>query len=466
MRTIPSIRLIVVIAILSGMGGRVAQAKPKGAPPARHVLEGRHFRVLCHFEGRKAAREALVAAEAVWAPAVEVLGKAPELEDKIEIHLLRDPETYREVEQAITKGKFARNFAFSSWETRAAYVTVEPVYSDALLARIGLTMQTRRTIAHEAAHLVVYHAWPNYRKHPSWLSEGIAIWAADQAFVPGGTAKLLGSRPYAAQRIGRLRDQAEAGRLPPLRDVLAWDRYRDLGFHGRYAFWWGFFRHLYIGPRADAFRRVLDSIGAMPVGGSFRGALLTAMTKAFADEDGSFDTLHADLVDFAGSLETTWEETLRTLDIRGRTWWQLAFPDKNAVCWRRRSVGLTTYRIEGMLEIQPAGLQQMNVLIGRRKELGFLSVAYRVGVGVTILQYDAKQDTWSTLAFGKSEKIRAKRRHRFSVEVDGKMVRALLDGAEAVRAEGVAQPLEGAWGVGVQAGGAGAWTDIRLRTAR
>lgn len=455
------LRLVVVTALL--LSGAQAAAEPEAVPPAAVAAEGEHFRVLCHFENEAVAREALVVAEAVWRPATEVLGAEPDLERKIDIHLYRTPAVYRIAEAGITNGQFERNNAFSSWSLRSAHIALEPVYSDALLRRIGLTAQTRRNIAHEAAHLVVYHTWPQYRQHPRWLSEGIAIWAADEALVPGGTPKALGTRPFASRRIIRFRELAEQDALPPLADVLTWDRYRDMGFHDRYAFWWGFFRHLYTGPRRQAFRAALAQVAGMPGGGAFRGALRTAMTKALADEDGDFASLRAELIVFGKRLEGRWDEVIRTMDHRGRTVWQLAFPQSNAICWWNGAAGAAPYAIEGTFEILPAGSTQVNVLLGRVPLAGFVSVAYRAGDGITVFRYDAEDDAWHRLGRAAHNGIGTQRRHRFRVAVRGETVTAYLDGERLLETDVPDHPLRGAWGLGVQAGGAGAWTDVRLR---
>ncbi|MDJ0975699.1 MAG: DUF1570 domain-containing protein [Planctomycetota bacterium] len=461
MDTLRPLRLAAVTLLLLAAGS--ARADEAVVPPVAVAAEGAHFRILCHFDNEAVAREALVLAEAAWRPTTAVVGFEPKLEGKIDIHLYRTPEVYRAAEGEITNGTFARNNAFSSWALKTAHIALEPVYSDALLKRVGLTAQTKRNIAHEAAHLIVYYAWRHFRQHPRWLSEGIAIWAADEALVPGGTPKALGTRPFASRRIVRFRALADEDRLPPLDNVVAWDRYRDLGFHDRYAFWWGFFRHLYTGPRREAFQGVLKQIADMPAGGAFTGALRTAMKQALADEDGSFDTLRAELTAFGSQVDGRWDEVIRTMDMRGRTWWQLAFPDSNAICWRNESAGEKPYGILGVFEIQPTDEPQVNVLLGRDEEQGFISVAYRVGSGVSVFRYDAAEDTWTRLAYEDAPSLATAKRHGFLVAVEAGTVTAWLDRQRIVSVDIEDHPLEGAWGLGVQAGGAGVWSNVRLR---
>lgn len=454
----------VFVLILAVLGGAQGTSHAEGdVPPIVSSVEGRHFRIQCHFDGAALAREALVLAEAAWKPTVELLGVEPKLAEKIEIHLMRDPAAYRAIEKTITGGKFERNNAFSSWDTRSAYVAVEPTVDDAALKRAGLLAQTHRGIVHEAAHLIVYRAWPHFRHHPNWLAEGVAIWVADQTLIPGASVKALAGRPFSSTRMIDFKRIVEEGRLPAIGEALK-NRYGELGFYDRYAFWWGFWRFVYLeGPYRRGMRRVLDAMPARTNGGAFKGELLTAMTKLLADRDGSFKTFERRLSAWASKLTGDWEERNRTLTVRGDDWWQLAFEKTNAVCWRSGPVEREAYRITGRLEIFGSANPQMNVLLGRVRDVGFISIAFRAGVGVTVFRYDEEDNRWANLAFGPAAQLVRGKATRFTVKVAEGRVTALLDGKQICSTAVGDHPLDGEWGVGVQAGGAGIWRGVRLR---
>lgn len=454
----------VFVLLLVVLGG--AQSTSHAAddvPPILASVEGRHFRIQCHFDGPELAREALVLAEAAWRPTVELLGVEPELAEKIEIHLMRDPAAYRAIEDTITAGKFERNNAFSSWDTKSAYVAVEPTMSDDVLKRVGLVAQTHRGIVHEAAHLIVYRAWPHFRHHPNWLAEGIAVWVADQALVPGASTKALAGRPFSSTRMIDFRRIIENGELPAIGEALK-DQYGELDFYQRYAFWWGFWRFVYLeGPYRRGMRAVLGGMPERTNGGAFKGELLTAMTKLLGDKGGGFATFERRLRAWAAKLSGDWEERNRTLTVRGDEWWQLGFQKTNAVCWRSGAVGRKTYRIAGRMEILGRSNPQMNVLLGRVADEGFISIAFRAGVGVTIFRYEEEDNRWANLAFGSAPKLAPGKSTPFAVHVANGRVTAFLAGKQICTTEVGAHPLQGEWGVGVQAGGAGIWRGVKLR---
>ena len=259
------------------------------------------------------------------------------------------------------------------------------------------------------------------------------------------------------------RRQQEQDTLPVLRDVLRADRYRDLGFHARYAFWWGLFRSLYAGPRAAAFREVLAQVPGMPRGGAFRGALLTAMQAALGGPDGRFEALETTLRADAGAMPGDWDEVARSLTVRGDTWVQLAFARRAATCWRRRPVGRARYRITGSVTLPDTPNPEARVLLGRVERVGYLSVELRAGRGITIRRYDAEADRFTELARAAIEDFAPDRRHRFRIGVQDGRVTVRVDGGNPLSASAGGYALEGPYGVSVPAGGAAIWKRVELQ---
>ena len=183
------------------------------------VAEGRRFRVTAHFPDRAAARLALRDVEAVWSEASSFFGTKG-FGKRLEVHLYRNMSNYAAAERQITGGQFRNSGAFSAYSTRAAYVALQPGCGAGELREFGLPMLTRVQLAHEACHVVSYHATENYRAHPSWYGEGIAMWASIKAIVADEDGPGPEGDPYTARLMRQAAGLHEAGRLPRVRDIL------------------------------------------------------------------------------------------------------------------------------------------------------------------------------------------------------------------------------------------------------
>jgi hypothetical protein len=198
--------------MLAALGFAVFSALSQDAS-ASSTAEGRHCRVVCHFEGDAHASAALELAERSWNEVVELLG-AGTTSARPELHLYLEIADYERAEAALTKGRFRRNLAFSSSDALASHICVQPQGTRAVLDAFGLPAQTEHLIAHEAAHLAVYATLPNHRDHPLWLAEGLAEWVAVRNLT---AAKLLGETlddPDLANQALLVAELSRAGALP------------------------------------------------------------------------------------------------------------------------------------------------------------------------------------------------------------------------------------------------------------
>ncbi len=199
-------------ASLATLLALLAVSRPLLAQEAERFVSraGEHYRVVCHFEDEVVAGLALEAAEAAWPFAAELYGASASAapEEPYRIHLLPDAASYLQLEERLTYGAFANNLAFSSWKTKESYVAMQPQRAP-LAGWPVLPMLTRRLIAHEAAHLVQYHADPGFASHPTWVSEGIAELVSDQAMRAKGWADAEVSDPFTASRLEWLRARVD-----------------------------------------------------------------------------------------------------------------------------------------------------------------------------------------------------------------------------------------------------------------
>ena len=102
---------------------------------------------------------------------------------------------------------------------------------------------------------------------------------------------------------------------------------------------------------------------------------------------------------------------------------------------------------------------QMNVLLDRDARGGYLVVAFRPGT-VGLHTY-APRSGWSQLASASADVVKGEERG-FRVEIAGDSIGVSVEGEERIRASVTGRELTGAWGLGVQRGGAGTWRRVRL----
>jgi len=435
------------------------------APAAPDVVlkVGPHFRVICHFGDEDAAAAALDTVEAIWPVASELYGlSAAPLESPLSVHLYRRAAGYLAAVREIAGPAFDRNLAFSSFDTRSSYVAVQPDLTDDAFAAVGITAQTRHLLAHEAAHLVRYLASPTFRWHPDWLSDGAAIWIEEQALAARGWSG-GDEDPYVASDMILAQKRLAGGSLPSATKILR-DETKDLGMYERYAIRKLLFRRLITRKDASAFREALGKALKVERGPDYAARFFDVATAPYALE--GLDGLDLDFEQFVRSQTPAWDEVFRALSTSGDAWTHAAFAEDNAVAWRTSPIGADAYEIRGQIEILPGigKVNQMNVLLGRAKDVGFVSVAFVAGYGVDVLRYDTKDDRWHRLGAGPTKAVQTWRRLPFRVVVDGAKLRVLVDGIEVVAADVKDHPMTGAWGLGVQAGGAGVWRGVKVET--
>lgn len=457
MRLAPSVAAVLVALT-------VLAAPSRGADGCR-IERGGHFRLICHFDDERCAKAALETVEAIW-PAASNLYSLPEgpLDPPIDVHLYRNTADYLVDERALTGGVFDRNLAFTSHETRAAYVAVQPDLGAEALAAIGLTEQTRRLLAHEAAHAVRFRKYPSYRLHPGWFGDGAAQWIEDETMRAHGWCAPLEEDPHVAYEMTLAKKLLAGGHMPPARAVLN-DRTDGLEFYTRYAVRRLLFRRLITRNDAGAFRAACTKALALPSGDDFAARFFAAVTSAYAAE--GLDGLDLDFEQFVRSQTPAWDEEWRSLSTAGEAWAQTAFPERNAVAWRTAPVAADSYELRGELEILPGigKTNQANVLLSRGAD-GWISVAFVAGYGVDVIARRIDGDRWDKIAEGPTPAVQLWRRIPIRVVVDGAKVSVRVDGNEVASAQVADHDMKGPWGLGVQAGAAALWHGVKVEPVK
>jgi len=429
------------------------------------VKQGPHFRVICHFDDDASAESALETVEAIWPAASQLYGLAPgPLAAPLNVHLFRRPADYLVEERNLAAGDFDRNLAFWSFDTHAAYVAVQPDLTEETFAALGLTAQTRHLLCHEAAHLVRDLASPSARFHPNWLCDGAAIWIEEQATAARGWS-VGDDDPYVAHDAVLAQRLLANGRLPSAAQILK-DEIKDMEMYERYAVRKLFFHRLITRKDAPAFREALAKALKIEPSPEFAARFLDVVSAPYAAE--GFDGLSLDFEQFVRSLTPAWEEVHRSLSTAGDAWAQTAFADQNAIAWRTSPVGADAYEGRGQIEILPGTgkAQQMNLLLGREKDVGFVSVAFVAGYGADVFFFDAREDKWLRLATGPTRAVQLWRRVAFRAVVGGDKLKLSVDGVDVATADLKGHAMSGAWGLGVQAGCAGLWRNVKIEPTK
>lgn len=454
-----------VVALAAAWG---ALAAPDARAAPGYVLkQGPRFRVHCHFADEAVAAAALDTVEAIWPTASVLYGVADVPEGGLyDVHLFRTPADYLKEERGIS-GKFDRNLAFTSFDTKAAYVALQPNLADEALAATGLTGLTRRMLAHEAAHVVRYRNFPNYQHHPKWFEDGNSQWIEDETMTARGWAPALEEDPHVSWHMVLAKALLAGGGLPSARRILA-DDLDDLSFYARYAVRRLLFRRLVTRKDAPAFRAALTTALALPDGPDLAKRFTDVVLGAYATEGG--EGLDVDFEQYVRSLAPAWDEDAsgRALSTAGDAWVQTAFSDAGARAWRTAPAGAEAYEIRGQIEILPGAgkFEQMNLLLGRDPLKGFVSVAFGAHDGVAVWRRGPTEADWRRLASAPTKAVQLWRRLPFRVAVDGARVTVRVDGTEVVSVDVEDLDLSGPWGLGVQDGGAGIWRGVKLERTK
>ena len=450
----------VAMAVLVSMFAVVAPGRAQDGVTAEANttrLAGERYIVYLDFDDPELAKDVLGAAEAAWKQVRRFLamdeGEAPV--PLLPIHVYATREAYESVDRELTNGAFAKNLLFAHFATRAVHGVLVPDGAPSAREAFGTGHHFLRQIAHEAAHTAVYASVDNFRSHPDWLSEGIATCMAERVSTLAGWTTTPEATPFHATRMASCQQLRARGLLPGPRAILQ-DNLGHLKLNERYAIWWTFFRFL-----DQRYSRDLVSIvrSARSLGGGtgYTQRLFNVIRATWDDE--SLDRISDAYRKYVDALRPTWNEQYRSLDVVSGGFRQLAYASSNAVAWRTQPID-DVFEVEGVLEIVSSSSPQANVYVGEGAQ-GFFSIAFRLGAGVTLLQFDTQGSTWTNLQHADLE-LSPKIPFAFRVSVHEDVVRVRVNDKDVMRVK-APRRLAGRWGLGVQAGGGARWTKLRIR---
>jgi hypothetical protein len=455
-------------AILQAPGGDAAPAPPAAAEESR--LQPR-FEVVC--EGGCPPRVlgmAAAAAEAAWQESIAFLGVPhPELEAPLRIHLHRDLEEWRRMEEELTGGRFAQHRSFAHGPTRSAHVALHPGLPEAVLARYGPTPRTLRLVAHEAFHLVSMLAIPAAPLLPDWLAEGAATWIEQRVAERMGWSRGLSGDPIPSTYLWSARRLLLENRLPPARALIL-EVPEALGVDD-YALAMLLVTHLreY---RPDDLDRILEVAAALdpadPDAGSFLERTITGALggPGFPGLDRSFRT-------FLAERRPLWVEVVRSLETAGNSWVQVG-STSGALAWRTETAQGETFQLEGVVEFPGRGaLDWMRVVLGE-EDGGWVEVRMDALRQVRVLRFPPAtgEELEGELLAGPplepAPSVPAVRRRGevvpFRIRVRGGGLEMESRGESLLRIDPGTLEDDGSWGIGTGPGVAVIWHNLRLST--
>ncbi|MCB9852644.1 MAG: hypothetical protein H6819_06075 [Phycisphaerales bacterium] len=427
------------------------------AAPAVGDIDGPLIGVSLDWKGPSAERVKSETVKAVDAAIAALAQKFGAIIDRNEhrhsamVVVHRNATSYRRAIRRIGARRFEENLAVTDYDRRESHVAIQPACTSELIRRIGLPLLTRRQLAHEAAHLWCSERWPSdYRAAPRWLREGLATWASEEAMRSLGFIDKAEADPFLSTRL--VLAQRGAARLVECQSPSrTYDPFAGFDRHTMYALDWAYCRW----QLED--RRNADVAEASNV---TNGMTIDQMLAWFGRDSA---TAMRSFAEANRVLKPEWMEDSRSLERYDANWIQRAFPDEDAMAWRRRGPSISAYRIRGSLELIGEQASEARVLFAR-DAFGYMAASFESGGGVAISRFNQKTDSWTLLSRNSDCGIRSGSACEFEVVVRKDRVDLRIGGKSACRAVAADMWTSGTWGLSVQADRAAFWRDLRLES--
>ena len=449
MTTFPQ-RLCVPLSLALGL---VASPRAQDAATETVVEKtGEHFVLRFHGGDEALAQSALDAVEASWPLATAILGgEKDDPAQPLAVHLYRTIDGYVAADRRLTQGKFERNLAMTVFDPRESHVALQPPCRDEVLRAGGLPGLTLALLAWEATHLVRCERLRNFADHPAWFVDGLAAHVAAQVLEQIHASGGSDAAPFSATRAVRVQRLLQDKKLPDVEAILA-GRIDDLDIHPRYAVRAVFFDFLC--ENRSRLAKVVDVVRRTGGGDKYQATVLTEVRKLLGT------SVQRDFEKYLRGLRPQWDEVFRSLSTAGHEWTQIAFPETNAIAWRTEPVK-GSFSARGTLRILPGEKQQMNFLLAR-SDAGFYSIAFVADGAITVFDYQSADDQWIKIGTQDVPGLRLGYGSKFAVEAKDRGLVVHVDDQHWEFTLPRPLPKEIVWGVGVQSGGAGIWTDVTV----
>lgn len=378
-----------------------------------------HYRVISTARDPAYVRQIARTLEAGYPRITALLGLSPAESEPYTIRLYATDAEYRQVDKELNDGRFANNGAFSHPKTGASYILIQPRGGIPLMERMeGL-------VYHEAFHLVVYRHAPWLKDSPAWLHEGLAERAAE----------LVMNRPTLKfdSAVNFVRWLRERGNWIPLSDLLDGDESANPDFVVRWAYYaeaWLLAKYLEE-ERPQPWRTFLKDIeNARDRSPSAARRMLTrAIGRSVSELEADWDQwIRTRKIEPWLILDGDWRFTAEGID-------GAAYPQSSSFLVSTTVVDSDRYTASAEVKFSGEDSRQIDLVFAaawdpRLRNLFKVSVV-REGIAAVLVRKDGQ---WKRVAHEKIDpkKLPADRWLAFEVEVDGRTVRARLDGEKLI----------------------------------
>jgi hypothetical protein len=459
-------RLLLIFATAALQGSPKPVDAPKRASP---------IKIVCDVAEPRIQAKATIVAEATWKETCALFGTDAKTTDPPrEMHLYGAVAEYAAACDKLVGGNFKRNMAFTAEKPPSVHIVLQPPIRGEAQKTLVPTWQTLRLVAHETSHLARYVTLANYRDQPGWLTDGAAIWIEAKVLAAQGLFKRAEQWPFCSTDVVRVQRLVKDAHLPTVEELLH-DRTDKLEFYSRYATRGLFFRYLIEGGHSKEFRAFLLDVIRIGGGEGCTDRVVDLLKAKLGVAD--WKELDAGFRKWIADLKPGWDEVFTSLEPVGDDWTQTSFDETNAIAWRTEDAGRKPYAIEGAVTTYDDRTErsQANLLLGRMTlsdgKSRFVSFAFVPGFGVTVFDYDgsrAEEEQWTQKAFVDSRGSAPGKPLAFRVDCtpkeDATDVKLALAGKVVAQFD-VGRVLDGAWGVGAQAGSSCVWHGVKLGAA-
>ncbi len=340
---------VLIFAALVFVAGCRSGALLRATDPTDLVIEANGFRVISPGGDSDFGEEIMRVTEAV-VPIAAQLFTVPVWPDGERVrgtaYLYPTVAEFLHYEGKLTRGKFAKNRAFSHAATRSAHLVVLPISTPEQLARFGLPFHTLRGLAHELSHLFVFEHTGGHSL-PSWLAEGTATWIEAQVMLELGHIETLESEPWSSTYMFKAQQLLASQMLPSLRQVVE-SEHEGLPASEVYALRYLAFRFLH-----EHSPTAIDRIFQLAFhsrDGRYDLERLETQAVGILEEHASWTELNLQFQEFVEGLNPEWNERARSLHFGKAGGRQAGIEDSSALVWRVERLTEREFSLEGALE--------------------------------------------------------------------------------------------------------------------
>ncbi len=399
--------------------------------------------------------------EAIEAKASELFGvDFAQYDDdaKIELHL--QIQDYYNADKRLNDGAFRTNWSFANSLAMEGHIALQPPVPTELLEAAGIPVQMKMMIGQSATHLLRYRAFKNYRSHPDWFTQGLALHLTMDAAHWAGMMGSLEEEPWTSTHIVRLNESLKEYPGIGIEEILEDEDIEDLSTGRAYALRGYFVRWL---SEIGVLKHVVGEARRFGGGSNYHQRLNDMTIEAI--ESAGIEDSDQEFRNWLRDFSPQWEERNRSLQTNGDIWMHGAFNRSNAIAWNAEELGDRDWVLSGSFKIFESEKTQMNILLGR-DDSGYLYIAMGPDFGITVfhrqLGKNDDDNKWVRMINKEQRSLELNEWNTFKISKRRDRLMIKINRERPVRVEVGGIDLSGSWGLGAQNKSAGLWKEVQV----